>query len=222
MDNQLQAKIDAVRQHPPDSLERRKALNRLLAIVPQLTGIYRSSHPDYLQALNLSYEWMCRHIDRFQARSPDIEKDFVRWFNGYLKWRIRDLYAPNSQYDERRVNLTPDANRGTDPLENVPDPKTSLGWLDAEIVRLQREQRQRRGLAVWQYVEEDPQSELANCHPRLAPSCNCQLLAVRLLLAQPPGKIADIAREFSVNNRTLYSHWKRKCLPLLQDIADRL
>jgi hypothetical protein len=42
---------------------------------------------------------------------------------------------------------------------------------------------------------------------------------MRLLVQDPPQRIADVAREFNVNNQTLYSHWKNNCLPLLQEIG---
>ena len=69
------------------------------------------------------------------------------------------------------------------------------------------------------YVEQDPENRLTNCYPRQAPHCHCQCLGVRLLLQEPPDRLSTLAREFNINYQTLSSHWKRKCLPLLREIA---
>ena len=87
------------KRSPPDFINFRfgtditvnHSLNRLLIAIAQLPGIYRSSHQDYPEAFNRTLEWVSKNIDRFERRSPDVQRSFVTWINGYLKWRIRDL-----------------------------------------------------------------------------------------------------------------------------------
>ncbi|MBD0385494.1 MAG: helix-turn-helix domain-containing protein [Nostoc sp. C3-bin3] len=238
MDEQLQKLIDEVCSYPGPSLERQKALNRLLMVVQQLPGIYKSGHQDYLEALNQTWEWVSRKICEFEARSrsdsvrvasrregvsPSFQQSLVIWINGYLKWRIKDLYRPDSNYTISLDRLTRnDEGDETTLLNILPDPQSpsiSLDLLDLKIAQIQEIERQSLGKRIWQYIEQDEEGKLTASHPRKNPECHCHLLAMRLLLEQPPHKIADIARELNISNQTLYSHWKKNCLPLLKEIG---
>lgn len=221
-DELLECLINEACRYEIGSVARRKALNRLLRVIPQLNGLYRSSHQDYPEAYNRTLEWLCKNIDRYQRQSFSTEQSFVAWINGYLKWRVRDLYAPEDKYNALRVHLnSPDADSAIDPLENFPDPKFSLTLLDLKIAQLQEAEQRHQGDTIRSYIEQDPDGQLTQCHPRQYPQCHCQILAMRLLLTEPPESIAEIARSFGINHQTLYSHWKQKCLPLLQQIARR-
>jgi DNA invertase Pin-like site-specific DNA recombinase len=110
-------------------------------------------------------------------------------------------------------------------LEQLSDPQfkaPTLDLLEIKIAQIQEAEHHRLGQQVRQYIEKDATRKLTGCHPRKHPECNCQLLAKRLLLQEPPQRIADVAREFNINNQTIYSHWKNNCLPLLQDIGRNL
>jgi hypothetical protein len=221
-DELLQSLIDEACRYENNPSQRRKALNRLLRVIPQLRGLYRSSHQDYPEAYNRTLEWLCKNIEFYQVRSSSVEQSFVTWINGYLKWRVRDLYAPEDKYNALRVYLVPMEDETTqDPLENFPDPTFSLNLLELKLAQLQEAAQRRQGEAIQTYIEQDPDGKLIQCHPRKYPQCHCQVLAIRLLLKEPPETIADLARDFEINNQTLYSHWKLKCLPLLQEIARR-
>jgi hypothetical protein len=204
------------------SLQRQKNLNRLLMLIQQLPGIYRSSHQDYPEAYNRTLEWVSKNIDRFEAKGESVQKSFVIWINGYLKWRIRDLYVSDNSYDPQRVYFNKNEKSEIDLIENIPDPRFSLSLLDTQIAEMQAEKQTRLGIAISEYIKQDLNKNLTNTYLRKHPQCNCQCLAIRLLLQQPPEKISEIARELQVNNQTLYSHWKQKCLPLLQEIGKEL
>lgn len=226
MDEQLQHLIDEVCRHPDPSLERQKALNRLLLTIQQIPGIYKSSHQDYLEALNRTWEWLCKNICKFEARSPSLQNSLLSWINGYLKWRIKDLLLPDSNYT---ISLdTPiggDEGKQTTRLDILADPNSpslTLDLLDQQIAELQEQQRQSLSHRIRQYINQDENGTLTGCYPKKHPECHCQLLAMGLLLEQPPHKIADIAREFNISNQTLYSHWKNKCLPMLREIGINL
>ncbi len=223
MDEQLQKLINEVCRHPDSSLERQKALNRLLGMIQKLPGIYKSSHQDYSDALNLTWEWVSRKICEFEKRSPSLEKSLVIWINGYLKWRIKDLYIPNSNYtislDRPLRNNEGNETTLLDLLSDPESPSITLDLLDIKIAKIQEQERDRLGTKIGKYIELDESRKLTDTHLKGNSECHCQLLAMQLLLQKPPHKIIDIAREFNVNNQTLHSHWKRKCLPLLREIG---
>ena len=220
MEQQLERELEqAIAEcHQDDRVKRRTSLNHLLILIQQLPGIYRVTHQDYPEAYNRTLMWVCKNIDRFEATTESVEKSLVIWINGYLKWRIRDLYIADNSYDPQRVY--PDAN--LDLIANIPDPQVSLSLLDTQIARMQAEKSANIGKAIANYIEQDLGKNLTNTFIRKHPECNCHCLALRLLLQQPPQKISQIAREFEVNNQTLYSHWKQKCLPILQSISQSI
>lgn len=227
MDELLQKLIDEVCRYEEASPERQKALNKLLMLVQQLPGIKKDTHQDYLEALNKTWEWVCRSIDKFKV-SPNesLQVSLVKWINGYLKWRIKDLYAPDSKYTislDQQINHHEGSK--TTRLDILPDPQfhsITLDLLDVKIAKIQKRDRQIWAQKIIRFIEQDENRHLRHCCTRVNAECHCQLLAKRLLLTKPSHKIADIAREFNVSNQTLYSHWKKKCLPLLQEIGINL
>ena len=218
MEEKLQELITQIWQSPNPSPERQKAINRLLILIQQLRELNRSSHQDYPEAFNRTLEWVNKNIQNFQPGSS-WEKSFVTWINGYLKWRIRDLYTPDHKYeslDKTIINKEGDATTLGDKL-----PGNTLSLLEIKIAELQQAKVKKQGEEIRQYIQADPEEKLRASHPRKYPECHCQLLANQLLLAEPQNKIADISKELNISNQTLYSHWKRKCLPLLQEIANK-
>ncbi|MGB3511745.1 MAG: hypothetical protein WBA93_21405 [Microcoleaceae cyanobacterium] len=219
MEDQLRDLITQICQSQSPIPERQKALNRLLILIQQLPGLYRSSHQDYPEAYNRTLEWASKNIQNFQSRPPSWEKSFVVWINGYLKWRIRDLYTPDNKYDSLDKPISNEAGESKTLKDKLP--ANTLSLLEIKIAELQQAKLERQGEEIRQYIEADPEEKLKASHPKKYPECNCQILATQLLLAEPPQKIADISQEINISNQTLYSHWKRKCLPLLREIANQ-
>lgn len=225
-DNQFRALIEQARNANVSLPERRKALNRLLIKVQHLPGILRSSHQDYELVLNEKMEILCKKLSEFdEDRSSSLERSLVNWLNGYLKWGIKDLYIQAHKKQRTERSLDEAIKQGEESAgtlkDQLSDPIPSLNTLDGYIQAEQAKHQQRRGQWVEQYIEQDPDSRLANCHPRNNSDCNCQILAQRILLKDPPERITTLAREFNINQQTLFSHWKKKCLPLLREIANR-
>jgi hypothetical protein len=222
VEEKIKEAISLICRDEDRSLQRQKNLNRLLMLIQQLPGIYRSSHQNYPEAYNRTLEWISKNIDRFEAKDKSVQKSFVIWINGYLKWRIRDLYTADNSYDPKRVYFNNNEESEIDLIENIPDPRFCLSLLDTQIAKMQADRQTRLGNAIADHIKQDSNQTLTNTYLRKNPQCNCQCLAIRLLLQQPPAKISEIARELKVNNQTLYSHWKQKCLPLLQEIGKEL
>lgn len=224
-DDQLRALIEQARNPDSSPLKTRKALTRLLTVVSQLPGILRSSHQDYPVALNKTVEWFRENLSEFKERPPSLEKSLVVWINGYLKWRIKDLYIQDQQKLKTEKSLNEPINKGDDNIgtleARLPDSTPSLSNIDAYIEAQQAKRKARHGQWVEQYIEQDPEGKLVSCHPKKYPECNGQRLAKRILLKDPPDRISTLALEFNIPRPTLDSHWKRLCLPLLRDIANR-
>jgi hypothetical protein len=220
LDRRLSALIAEVRQHPAPSKKWRTAMNKLLLQIQQLPGLIKSSHPDYPEALNRTFEWVSREIAKFEPRQSSVSKSFVNWINGYLGWRIKDLYSPDKDAPISLDDpIAVDAGETTR-LELLRD--FTLRGLDGMIESAQKETTQRIGLQLELYIEQDPEGKLKNSYPRSYPECNCQFLSKRRVLKDPPDKFQDLAEELKVKYTTLNSHWKRKCEPSLQEIARTL
>lgn len=203
---------------------RRLALNRLLYHVMQLPGLIQSTHPDYTFAFNRTLEWFCQHLHEFEPRFPSWEKSLVAWLNGYLRWRIGDLYRRDWRQLKKQVSLDAPTCFDINPttyLEQLSETKPSLSVLEHYIEAGQIRERYERVHSFRKYLEADPDKIFRQCHPRKAPHCNCQVLAKRLLLKEPSARLSTLARVYNVNYQTLNSHWKKKCLPLLQEAAQR-
>lgn len=220
LDRRLSALIAEVRQHPAPSKKWRTAMNKLLLQIQQLPGLKKSSHPDYPEALNRTFEWVSREIAKFEPRQSSVSKSLINWINVYLGWRIKDLYSP-----DKKAAISLDAPIAVDAgeitrLELLPD--FTLSGLDGMIESVQKETTQRIGLELELYIEQDPEGKLKNSYPRSYPECNCQFLSLRRVLKEPPDKFKDLAKELNVKYTTLNSHWDRKCEPSLQEIARNL
>lgn len=220
LEQQLIGLITQIRQHPPQSLQWRLAMNRLLREIQQFPGLRKSSHPDYPEALNLTFKWISNNISEFEPNSDSVAESLVRWVNSYLRWRIQDLYSP-----DKNAPLSLDAPIASDFGEITLLDKlanSTLSGLDSLIENSLRENNQRIGLQLEHYIEQDPEEKLKDSYPRSCVECNCQFLSQRLILKEPPDKVAEIARDLSIPYTTVNSHWKRKCEPMLQKIAEDL
>ncbi|MEG5160234.1 hypothetical protein QUB37_07230 [Microcoleus sp. AT3-A2] len=220
LDGRLSALIAEVRQHPAPSKKWRTAMNKLLLQIQQLPGLKKSSHPNYPEALNRTFEWVSRDIAKFELRQSSVSKSLVNWINGTLRRRIQDLYSP-----DKKAPISLDAPIAADigettRLELLPD--FTLSGLDGMIESVQKETTLRIAIQLELYIEQDPEGKLKNSYPRSYPECNCQFLSKRRVLKDPPDKFKDLAKELNVKYTTLNSHWDRKCEPSLQEIARTL
>jgi hypothetical protein len=226
MDERLRELITAVCQHPQGTLERQKAMQRLLIQLQHLPGLLKSSHPDYLDALNHTWEWVSRSLcSSFELRSPSLQTSLVKWVNGYLKWRIKDLYSAKATLALSLDTPIGDWEAGeplVDKLSETGLNTPSLSGLEGHIERLQREKIQRLGLQLELYIQQDPEKKLCNCYPRAHPDCNCQMLSQRRYLQDPPDTFENIAQELNMKLQQLTNHWYGRCKPLLQAIATDL
>lgn len=226
MDAQLKKLIAAACQHPKGSLPWRIAMHRLLNNLQKLPGLKTSNHPDYLQALNQTFEWISRNICiEFVPRSQSLEKSLVNWINGYLYWRIRDLYlAKNNKTVSLDVPIRKDGQEMSwlEKLSTTDVNTPTLTGLDGYIANLQKQKIQNIALDLETYLEEDPDNKLSSCYPGTLSNCNCQFLSQKRYLQEPPDTFRDIAQKLNIPRNKITNHWYGRCKPLLQKIAQDL
>ena len=211
-------------------------MNGLIELVPSLPAISRRQYPriEYQEALNQALAAISVHgkqvsgrpvrlfIQKFKldldsadpAHIAHIRECFVKRFNRILKNIVAQMY---NQMD---YHLSLDAPTGG-------DGSTPLGNLVSDLTPNPMEQAERAetwdiGRNARRYIVEDPEGKLRDCHPSGYPQSNCQELAKRRLLNEPPDKWREIALALSVPFGTVTAHWKRKCYPLLQKIVKNL
>lgn len=225
VESQLRQQLAAVLAAPMQSAVRAKAMSNLLQTVMRLPGIDRVAHQDYLLALNQTWEWMSRNIDKFRPSTACLELDLVKWINGYLYWRIYDIYHSKSPSTEH-LSLDEEVfERGETYLDLLSESgffNFNLDTLNEHIQLLQQQEDRQIATQIETWIQLDPQQQLQTCYPRDRQNCHCQVLSYRLLVKDPPDSFTQIAKDLDVPYQTLVAHWKRRCLPLLQQRAQKL
>lgn len=207
-DEQLRQLILTICSQPRDSLQRRKSMERLLLKVQRLPKLSKSFHPDALEAVNKTWEWLDNNLHNFHPRSSPIRDSLVTWINGYLRYRIRDLYAAKPK---NMVSL--------DIRECRQFYHPCFCSFDPYIEQLEAEENQSLARNIAQYINRDPDAILRKCYPKNRPDCNCQIIVQRLFLQQSPEKLSTIARQLNINTQTIHSFWRRTGFPKVRAIA---
>lgn len=207
VDENLRELIIQVCSHPCGSWDRRRSMNRLLMAVQRLPKLSRSSHPDYWDAFSITWEWLDKNLHNFSPNSSPLRDSFVTWINGFLRYRIKDLYAKKNP---------PLTYLGDTEYDQIPG---CFSGFNSAIEQLEAEENKSWARAIEQYIERDPEAELRGCHPRNRPDCNSQILAQKLFLQPAPEKMTALAKQLNISPQTLDSFWRRKGRLHLQAIA---
>jgi hypothetical protein len=221
-DERLRQLISEMKQQPSDSAARKqaRATNRLLIELQRLPGLIKSSHEDYLSALNQTWLWLIDNIDNFKINTPSIQADLLKWINSYLQFRILDLYNPNIDLIRRKLDETfLDEEQEEAFLEEL----DRVGVLDS-ILSVSDEQQahmlnQLSLRELQEYVELDPGRNLRNIHILNRPDCNAQLLIHKRIFQGYSWQ--ELSQELGINISTLSSFWARMVMPRLREIGER-
>lgn len=225
IESQLRQKLAAVLAAPLQSAVRAKAMSDLLRIVMHLPGIKKVNHQDYALALNQTWEWMSRNIDEFQSSTDSLEYDLVKWLNGYLYWRIHDIYhgiGDRQQPLSLNEHILEQGETYLDLLSESGFIDLNLNNLNDHIQLLQQQEHQQIATQIEIWIQRDPDRQLQSCSVRDCDRCNCQMISYRIIVKDPPDSFTAIAKDLNVPYQTLVAHWKRKCLPILQAQAKNL
>lgn len=210
-DTLLHQLIQQVVEYTDGSPEQTKVMDRLLRLIPNLTGIYRRR--DYLEALNLALEDISaislyqgsvsgRKLRSFvrdfrgninNAEPGIVRKNFVTWFNRIVNSKVIDIQR-QQQRQQLKAPLSLDnaikQDEGKTTFgEILPDSRT-LGDIESLLERKQQPKKQRKALILELYIEKDPEGKLRGCYYKDKSGkeyreCNCQLLFQELCLTNP-------------------------------------
>ena len=167
--------IENARRYPQGSPKRQKALHKLLLVVQKLPKLIRDNHPNYPDALNLTWEWFIKNIHKFEydPNFPELlEECLTKWINGTLYYRLKD--AKNAPQKDKRIKTSLDKTIGYnedkrtkgDTISNEDALIPTLDGLQGYIEKEQHKKIQRIGLDVELYIENDPYNKLKQCHPK--------------------------------------------------------
>jgi hypothetical protein len=245
-DEQLRQLLQLLKDSQEGSKEQERLKNQLCQLIPHLPGIRknRDANPniDFDGAVNEAYGGFFKTLPRF-FREIDLDNiadnalqtRVVKLFNTIVKRKVYDQYR---KLERQPFTFSLDAptksKKGEEfDSEGVADDTTVIG-IEQLIEQEQAKNERRIGRKLWQCIEDDPTGELRNSYPnekidktkpnnpenrRPRPDANSHVLALRLLLQDPPDKLSEIARELNIDYQTLHSHWKRTGLVLVKEIA---
>ena len=224
-DKQLRKLLEDVQQKSFGSQEWRLSMDRLLIRIKKFEGLFTCSHPDYLDALNRTWEWVCHNIKGFKPLLTSVQRSLVKWVNSHLYWRIKDLYRTDRRKFPSLEQLMSENEEESSLLDQVLESRwnpVDSCWLENYIKQSEIEELRRIGLALEQAVEADIGDRLKLNFLQGQKQCNCKLLSQHLLFKEPTQTLASLSRELNCNSKTVLSHWKKKCKPCLQKMAIEL
>ena len=245
-DEQLRQLLQLLKDSQEGSKEQERLKNQLCQLIPHLPGIRknRDANPniDFDGAVNEAYGGFFKTLPRF-FREIDLDNiadnalqtRVVKLFNTIVKRKVYDQYRKLERQPFTFSLDAPTKSKKGEQFdsEGVADDTTVIG-IEQLIEQEQAKNERRIGRQLWQYIEDDPRGELRNSYPnekidkkkpnnpenrRPRPDANSHVLALRLLLQDPPDKLSEIARELNIDYQTLSSHWKRTGLALVKEIA---
>ncbi len=198
LNQQLQQLVAEACSYPARSLMRRQKLNEVVRVVMKSGKLWKESTPYYKDALQQTWLYFCRNPEQYNPASCSV----ITWLDNCLKWRLQDLRQAEAEAQARTVpSPMPGTEETTDPIENLP--------ASPDIPPILEE--------TYQWVQTDPDGELASTHVKGRPDVTCQILILRRLPPETPWKI--IALEFGLSPSTAPNFYKRECLPRLRNFA---
>jgi len=199
VDSQLKQLAVEAQSYPPRTLQRQKALARLIGaiqrsgkLVRPYRGKFGSQYEEiYAEAVQRLFLHMCEAIDKY---NPDFA--VLQWVNFLLKQRFfieasRDVIPGFKNRDTERLQRTP--------LE-VLDKKTSTEASALAANSLSEEVRQ--------CIEEDCEGLFESTHITAKPTANFQFIAIKILSGY---SWKEISAELQVKVPTLSCFYQR-CL----------
>ncbi|MEQ9235825.1 sigma-70 family RNA polymerase sigma factor [Coleofasciculus sp. E2-BRE-01] len=200
IDQQLRQLVAQTCQYPRRSLQRRRSLDQLIRAIAQSGKLWRENSPDYEEALQQTWLYLCRKIENYDPAIATV----TTWLDAYLKQRLNDLRLKRWQ-DMKRYQPQPPPGweNPINPIENLPN-------THPDIPPLLEETRQ--------WAESDPDGDLSSSHIRGRPDITCQVLILRRL--PPETEWRKLEAEFNCRISTLATFYQRHCVPLLRKFGE--
>ena len=191
----LRSLVEEAKRYPADNVHRQKALTKVIRLLPNL--LWKERSPHYNDALQQTFEYFCRHVDRYDPNRGNV----VTWLDSYLRWRLIDFSqlakeVPFSQFSYHNDD-------GDSPFADIPDlaDRTPLSILDC----------------VQEWVETDPTGDLKSLHIKKHPHVTAQLLILRRL--PPETSWGTLSKTLGIKIPTLSTFYQRHCVPRLREFG---
>ncbi|MFM7904986.1 MAG: hypothetical protein ACKPA9_07445 [Microcystis sp.] len=233
-DRQLQSLVENLCSQQPNTPAHKIATYQLLRAIQNLPNLTRnhtseqnSVSQDFEEILNDTLLETCHRIcETFQ---PDLN-NYVNSLTHWINYQLRLYYKPKDRLREARRHNIFSLDRYISDKENTTfldllednHSEATLNTIDSLIEQAQQQRRQRLGLEVWQYLQEDPKNRLKNCYSTKCSECNCHWLLQKRELSDPPVPWQAIADDLGIPYGTITAHWHKKCKPLLSQIAQEI
>ncbi|MCZ8223669.1 MAG: pentapeptide repeat-containing protein [Microcystis sp. LE19-84.1B] len=232
-DSQMEKLVREFLSHTPDTPAGKRATYKLLQTIQQLPKLVRSYQPlrgycyqDFEEILNDTLLKILKEISSFKPETTNYVNSLTHWIN----YQLRLYYKPKDRLREARRHNIFSLDRYISDKENTTfldllednHSEATLNTIDSLIEQAQQQRRQRLGLEVWQYLQEDPKNRLKNCYSTKCSECNCHWLLQKRELSDPPVPWQAIADDLGIPYGTITAHWHKKCKPLLSQIAQEI
>jgi hypothetical protein len=216
------SQFDAIQRSNDDPISRRKVVHRMILHLQRSPDLLSWNHPDYPMALNLTWQWLNAKIGEFDlsksvVKGVTIERALLNWVNKYLRYRFKDLCRLSGKDISLDATTTDETGNTMGNFLESHLALPTLSGLEAVIAQEQRQAEETLYQKMQAWILADLENTLKSCHPKAASTCNCHILAQRLVLRDPPDNATQLAQELGVNYQTLMTQWKRRCRPILQD-----
>lgn len=194
--------IRTAQRHPVSSLDRNKALTRIIRMIRPLLKV--GNHQDQADVLQNLWVFFVQNLDRFDPNYRCL----VTWLNSHLFYRHRDAY--HAYLTQKRLQVPLDSTLSEEDglshkvMADVPSRDYgSLEMLDRVV----------------EWVQTDPTGILRQTHLEGHPEINAQVvIQLRLPLPEMPWK--EMATQFGKPIPTLNTFYSRRCLPLLRQFGE--
>lgn len=213
-DKNLLELIQKTCEQPPDTLERKRGLNRLVFLIQQSGKIYQDrqlARIDYEEALQKMWLYFCRNLcEAVTAKNGSYDASqgsIFTWLNAYLKQRIKDAHLANQK--ENAMIDSPRIENEGNAIDQIKDPASK------DPLTIKPDQ-------IFQKIQEWLQSQekrLRRIHIRDRAEINAYVLIMRRL--PPETTWQALGQEWDISPSTLANFYQRRCLPLLKELQNQ-
>ncbi|WP_299488234.1 sigma-70 family RNA polymerase sigma factor [Acaryochloris sp. IP29b_bin.137] len=204
LEDQLRELVLEARQYPAGHLKRRQCLTQMVRLIENSHKLWHEHTPYYEDALQQTWVYFCQNIcepGTGEQYNPD-RSSVITWLNRYLKWRLQDFRIGQQKQLARCTSVAPGAvNKNQDITNAIAAPPDTPPILEN----------------TRQWVETDPEGDLANAHIQNRPDVTCQVLLLRRL--PPEQSWEKISGELGLPISTLSSFYQRQCIPRLRNFG---
>lgn len=201
LDCQLKELVAVAKQHPSESVQRKKAITRLLMAIRRsgkLSYTGQTQYPDlYHDALQETWAYIARNIDKYDPTRAKV----MTWINYKLEREFKGRVQQFARDQKARQEISLSRAVGRD---DKGEKKTLEDQLSSDDALYLSDH-------LRQILAEDPDGLFRGKHLRGKPELHFQMMALHLMDEQ---NMRNLAARLNVKEQTLYSFFRRACKEL--------